>query len=177
MNENDDLDLELDLTDTSADDLEGNSNVPPGKYHARIDEVKRVSDMNSYLRVKFALLAGTSPAGVGHTLTERFYLTEKARKRINAFASRMKLVDATSLGNRVTVSFADLIGRQLIIEVIEDEYETKSGGKAKSSKLGFATFWSLDDPRVADVPRAKAQQAAPPKSKKPKSTGDEWEGL
>ena len=101
MSENDDLDLELDLTDTSADDLEGGNNVPPGKYHARIEEVKRVSDMTSYLRVKFALLAGTNPAGVGRALSERFYLTEKARKRINAFASRMRLVDAASLGSRV----------------------------------------------------------------------------
>jgi hypothetical protein len=181
------LDIDLDLTNLSADDLEGDGSPPPGKYHARIEDMQRVSDQNSYLKVRLSLLAGTDANGVGCVFSERFYLSDKAKKRLAILAHRLHLLADDSFGSRVSVNWFDAIGKQLIVQVVEEEYEAKGGAKAKRSKLAFAGFWGLDDERVKDVPRDQAAlrqpgakyQAAPPKSMSTaaKSAGGDWDTI
>jgi hypothetical protein len=176
------LEIELDLSRISAADLEGDSNPPPGKYHARIEDVQQVSDQTSYLKVRLALLAGTNPDGVGCTLYERFYLSEKARPRVANLVRRLKMIGDDAFGGSTTVDLGQAIGQQLIVQVIEEEYPTKDGGKGKRAKLSFAGFWNLADERVKDVPRdasAVRQASAPPPPKHPggggkKAAADDW---
>jgi hypothetical protein len=61
-------------------------------------------------------------------------------------------------GGRINIDWSQAIGKQLIVQVVEEQYEAKDGSKAKRAKLGFAGFWSLDDERVKDVPRDQAAQ-------------------
>jgi hypothetical protein len=177
------VEIELDLTTISAADLEGDNNPPPGKYHARIEDVQHVSDQKPYLKVRFALLAGTDPEGVGCALHERFYLSEKARPRVANLVRRLKLIGDDAFGGRTTVYLGQAIGQQLIVQVIEEEYPTKDGGKGKHAKLSFMGFWNLADERVKDVPRdaSAARQAStpPPPPKHPGGgkkapAGDDW---
>jgi hypothetical protein len=178
---NEPVEIELDLSTISVSDLEGEGSPPPGKYHAKIEDVQRVSDQTSYLKVRFALLAGTDPNGVGCLFSERFYLSDKAKKRLAILAHRLKLISEDDFGDRRTVDWDEAIGRQLIVQVVEEEYEAKSGGKAKRAKLAFAGFWDVADDRVKDVPRdpSAARQASAPKrnggGKKPPA--DEWEAI
>jgi hypothetical protein len=155
------VEIELDLSTISVGDLEGEGNPPPGKYHAKIEDMQRVSDQTSYLKVRFALLAGTDPNGAGCLFSERFYLSDKAKKRLAILAHRLKLIGEDDFGDRRTVDWNEAIGKQLIVQVVEEEYEAKSGGKAKRAKLAFAGFWDLADERVKDVPRdpSAARQA------------------
>src|SRR5262249_13221864 len=112
------------------------------------------------------------------------YLSDKARKRVAILAHRLKLVSDDDFGSRVAVDWAKAIGKQLIVEVIEEDFETKNGTKAKRSKLSFAGFWGLDDPRVQDVPRDTAAQRnaawsgnqppKPPAKVAPAAKSDDW---
>jgi len=177
MNENDDdLSMDMDLSDVRPDELEGGETVPTGRYHARLESVKRISDMNSHLKLRFTLLAGTNPAGVGHTFQEKLFLTEKAKPRLRGIATRMGLLTTANCGERVTINWGDAVGKEFVIEIVDHEFDGKNG-KVKTTQLGYVGVWPLGDERVKDVPKAKAQQPAAPKSEKPKPAGDEWEGL
>jgi hypothetical protein len=156
--QHDPVDIELDLSTFTADELEGDGSPPPGKYHARIEDCQRVSDKTSYLKLRLSLLAGTNPAGVGCVFSERFYLSDAAKKRLAILAHRLKLVADNDFGSRVNIDWAKVIGKQLVVQVIEEEFETKKGEKAKGAKLAFGGFWDLGDERVKDVPRDEAAQ-------------------
>jgi hypothetical protein len=177
MNEenDDDLSMEMDLSEVSPDDREGGSTVPTGQYHARLESIQRVSDMNSHLKLRFKLLAGTTAAGVGQTFQEKLFLTEKARPRLRGIATRMGLLTTANCGERVTINWGDVIGKEFVIEIVDHEFEGKNG-KVKTTQLNFVGVYQLNDERVKDVPRAKGQQPAAPKSTKAKPTGD-WEDL
>jgi hypothetical protein len=178
------VELELDLSTITLNDMEGDGNPPPGKYHARIEDAQCVSDQTSYLKIRLSLLAGTDPNGVGCVFSERFYLSDKAKKRLAILAHRLHLLADNDFGGRVNIDWSQAIGKQLIVQVVEEEYEAKNGNKAKRAKLAFAGFWSLDDERVKDVPRdqtalrqaAVAHRTAPPKNNS-KPAGDDWESI
>jgi hypothetical protein len=159
----DPVEVELDLSNLTEADLEGDT-PPPGRYHAQIQSIQRVSDKSSYLKIRLLLLAGTNPNGVGCVFSEKLFLTDAAKKRVACFAHRLRLIGENNFGGRVNVDWSKAVGRQLIVEVINEEYEGKHG-KATSAKLSWAGFWSLDDERVASVPRdptALQQQTATP---------------
>jgi hypothetical protein len=70
------------------------------------------------------------------------------------------------------------VGRHLIVEVIEEEFEKKDGSKATRAKLSYAGFWAVDDARVASVPKDEAAlKAALAKTKaaSPNRNPDEFE--
>jgi hypothetical protein len=177
MSENDDdLNMDMDLSDVRPDELESGEIVPIGRYHALLEEIKRVSDMTSYFKLRFKLLAGTNPAGVGHTFQEKLFLTEKAKPRLRGIAARMGLLTTANCGERVTINWGDAVGKEFVIEIVDHEFDGKNG-KVKTTQLSYAGIWTLDDERVREVPRHKGQPATASKSKKPKSTGDDWEDL
>jgi hypothetical protein len=107
-------------------------------------------------------------------------LSEKAIKRLTVLAHRLGMIGDDDFGGRATVDWSQAIGKQLIVQVIEEEYESKNGGKGKRAKLSFAGFWSLADERVKDVPRdaSAARQASMPPPKHPgggkKAAADDW---
>jgi hypothetical protein len=169
MSNRDDLSLEIDLTKIDVTELEGEDYPPPGKYHAQIDDVQRVSDQTSYLKIRFLTLAGTDSSAVGRVFSERFYLSDKAVKRLKVLAYRLGLIGEGDIGTHAVVNWREAIGRQLVVEVVEGEYTKKDGSKGVRGQLAFAGFWAVDDERVKDVPkdadslrRATAQAAARP---------------
>jgi hypothetical protein len=83
-------------------------------------------------------------------------LTDAALPRLKTLAKRAKLIDDSSFGSRVSVDWAKLVGRHLIVEIGEREYENSKGVKSKTTSLTFAGFWHVTDSRVADVPRDSA---------------------
>jgi hypothetical protein len=166
-------DFHLDLTGTTPEELEAGINVPPGKYHAVI--LNAEEDRESKTRcivLTFHTLAGTCPEGVDSVHQESLYLTEKNEKRVSLFAKRLGLITDADFGKQVRLNWRTAIGKQVVIEVVNDPYQEKEKdtGRLKvgpdgkpimrdSSKLAFAGIWPAEDPRVAAVPRS----AAPPK--------------
>jgi hypothetical protein len=108
-------------------------------------------------------------------------LSDKAKKRIAILAHRMRLISEDDFGDRVSIEWSQAIGKQLVVQVVEEEYDAKDGKKAKRAKLSFAGFWGLDDDRVKDVPRDQAAQRQATAARKPaatkatsKSKEDDW---
>jgi hypothetical protein len=157
----DDLDaFELDLDGFDEDALEqGGELIPAGRYHAEIlSVIKEDQDRKTpCIVLKLAILAGEHPEAVGRLLYERLYVSEKTRQRINLFAVRLGLAARADAKDpdrkRPTVNWNDVVGRQVVIDVHDDEYTKKDGTKAKASRVKFAGVWSVDDPRVGDVPK------------------------
>jgi hypothetical protein len=147
------IDIELDLTQMTPEDLENEGGPPAGKYHVQVTEVRRVSDSSSHLKVKMHCLAGTNPEGVGKMFAEKFFLSDAAMKRLNILAKRAGLIDESDFGSRVAVDWSRLIGKHLVVEVEMQEYTTKKGTAAKAPRLTFQGFWSPTDDRVRDVPK------------------------
>jgi hypothetical protein len=176
-NYQDSLSVNMNLAGVTPDDLEQGGTPPPGRFHARISDVKHISDETSYLKFRLAILAGTNPAGAGTVLFERFFLTERAIKRLAILAMRLGLMSRDACGKSIDVNWSLAIGKELIVEVIEEEYTNKKGEKAKSAKLSYGGFWSLDHEDVKNVPRAAPSASAPPikNSGVAKATaGDDW---
>jgi hypothetical protein len=150
------VEFELDLTGLTEDDLESDGRCAPGRYHIQFTDAAH--DAKSQLpcvRLKYTILAGTDPSAVGTVLEERLYFSEKAKKRAAIFAKRLGLIDASAFGKRSSLDWSGAVGQQAIVEIHEEEYDKKDGGKAKSSKITFAGIWPIDDPRTKDVPRGK----------------------
>jgi hypothetical protein len=153
------VDFELDLTGLSEEDLEQENHGPPGRYHVQFtDAIRDPKSQNPCLRLKYQILAGTDATAVGLVMEERLYFSEKAQKRAAIFAKRLGLIDGEAFGRRSTIDWSALVGTQAVVEVIEEEYEKRDGGKGISSKISFAGVWSTDDDRAKDVPRGKVPE-------------------
>jgi hypothetical protein len=171
------LEIDLDLTDLTEADLEGGGGVAPGRYHAQVTGVSQEADGRTpYLALKLLVLAGTVAGQTGLTHTERLYLSDKATKRLAIFARRLGLISADDFGSRTRPDWEAAVGRQVVVEVVEESYTKTDGTKGKSSKLTFAGIWPVTDERVKDVPKdaqALAGNGPPPKGGAARVTADE----
>src|SRR5262245_15753780 len=103
----------IDLSDLMEDDLSG-KRVPVGRYHAVI--LGSADDNGSATparAVKFLMLTGDAK---GMTLTERLYLSDKAKKRLALFLRRLGVIKPEDFGKRVQIDWNSLAGRQCIVE-------------------------------------------------------------
>ncbi len=163
------LTVALDLTQVkTVDDLEGAATVPPGRYHVLIREVRRESDPSPHLLIKYETLAGTNAVGVGLVAAEKFFLSDKAAKRVAILANRLGLMAPSQLGQRVNFDAGALVGKDLVVEVIAEEFTAKDGGKRSAGKWSFAGFYSPNDERAKGVPRGRFNHVpAPPRQQQP----------
>jgi hypothetical protein len=166
---NDDLYFDFDTSKFREEEeiTRGCGPIPDGLYHAVVNAVEQdPSGQNPAIKLTFMLLAGTVPNQTYRRLSERLFLTEKGKHRVLLFANRLGLLGKPELGQpNVRKNWGETIGKQVIIEVANREYEYKDGSKHKVSNLAFFGIWKLDDPNVAQVPRASAvalEQAAIP---------------
>lgn len=56
-------------------------------------------------------------------------------------------------GERKEPDWSEAIGREMIIEVKASEYTGTDGSKRQGSEVEFLSFWMLNNPAVASVPR------------------------
>lgn len=122
----------------------------PGRYHVMVKDVDETEALSKWesIVMTFEILAGTIPGQEGKTLREFFSVKETAAKRLNLLAMVTGLL---SLGEKREVRFSEARGRQLIIEIEEQEYQGK-----KRARVPWAGLWRLDHPDVKDVPRDAA---------------------
>lgn len=151
--DNDELHIELDLTKITASDLEGEAILPPDMYHIVIVAAKKD---DGALKLRYQVLASAKhPETVGSLASERFFLSDKAIKRLVILGHRLGLIDDNEFGGRKNIDWSAAQNRDLIVQVINEEYEKKDGSPGISSKWTYAGFWSPDDERAGDCPRGK----------------------
>jgi hypothetical protein len=141
----------------SEDDVGGSQYLLPGRYHVVVQSVDDSFDKKDYITVEMVALAGTTPGQQKRIVREKFFVSEAAKPRLARFAVVVGLVRPGDPKASADFSLAE--GRQLIVEVTEEEYVGKDGKDHKSSRVAYLGMWSLGNAEVADVPR-DAQAAA-----------------
>lgn len=153
--------VDLSLLNDTPEALEGEAIVPEGKYHALITSVEHAEMPSAHYKVRYQILAGTNKAAVGCNSVEKFFLSENAIKRLKVLAMRLGLIGENDFGGNKALNMAELIGREVIVEIAHDTYvSNKDGKERKRSQWAYAGFWSPADARVADVPRNTQAAAA-----------------
>jgi hypothetical protein len=141
----------------SEDDVSGYQRPLPGRYHAVVKHVDESFEKFDKLIIDFEVLAGTVPDMQGRELSEFFAVTDKAIPRLQRLALCLGLLQPGEPDR--DVEFADGVGRDLVIEIEENNYE-KDGKKISGVRVGYLGMWSTNNAAVADVPKGEIQQGS-----------------
>ena len=137
----------------SEDDISGYQKPLPGRYHVVVKHVDESFEKFDKIVVDFEVLAGTVPDQQGRELPEFFACTDKAIPRLQRLALCVGLLKPGEPDR--DVEFTDAVGRDLVIEVEENNYKTKEGKEVNSVRVGYLGMWSTANEAVKDVPKGK----------------------
>jgi hypothetical protein len=149
----------ISLPQYTADDLDGDDDalLSRGKHHIRIMSVK-IPTGKDWLRLGYTVLASTAPENVGCASSEKFHLSESAKKRLAILANRLGWLNGADFSTAVAIDYSHAIRRELIVETIHETFVDQKGQNRTVTKWTFGGFWTPDDPRVANVPKAGQPQ-------------------
>jgi hypothetical protein len=140
---------------SSPNDLKGRQRPLPGKYHVAINHWDETCSKKNELVVGFVVLDGTTPGMVGREIQTSMlfeYDGKDLTDRIVRLALCCGLLQPGQECDEDLTHKAN--GKQLVIEVVEREYEDKKTGEKKKvvdlGNFGYAT-WAVDDQLVVDV--------------------------
>jgi len=160
----------LDASNTqSEDDIQGRSRPVAGKYHVAIQHaVEKASKHKATpgVEIEFQVVCdGITADGKDTTVGQAgktmplflSYLSEKGDDATKACIDRVVrlalCIGLIKAGEAKEPDWAEAMGRELVIEIVEGEFENKSGQKQKGSDVAFFGFWSLGNKHVANVPK------------------------
>src|ERR1019366_2819248 len=146
-----DLTFDFDLSEVkSLSDLDLVRYLPAGKYVAFLRSIlNEPFSEPPAVRLTFAISAGPLK---GRQHRERLSFTDSEKPRTILFAKRLGLINESDCGvSSVGKSWADAIGKQVVIEIIEDNYVQTHLNPNWANKLEIAGIWDVSDPFVADV--------------------------
>ena len=135
----------------SEDDISGFQRPLPGRYHVVVKHVDESFEKFDKIVVDFEVLAGTVPDQQGRELPEFFACTDKAIPRLQRLALCVGLLQPGQ--PEADVEFTDAVGRDLVIEVEENNYKTKEGKEVNSVRVGYLGMWSTANEAVKGVPK------------------------
>jgi hypothetical protein len=157
----------LDASDVqNENDLHGQARTKPGRYHVVVNHAEEKGSKKKGspgIETEFQVLCeGLDPTGkltVGQlNSTIRMFLNltgSDADKTQTCLRNALLLALATGVmkpGEKKEPNWEEAIGRELVIQVVPDEYE-KDGVKVPSSEVKMFGYWSLGNEQVADVPK------------------------
>jgi hypothetical protein len=143
--------LDCDLSDVaSLDDLKPFIGLPAGKY---LVTLKAIADERSAafqaIKLTFVVLSGRN---TGRRHNERLFMSERGLPRAILFAKHLGLIAESDYGQtNVRKPWNSAIGKNVVIEIITEEFVTSRGGKSRDSRIKYDGIYSTDDPLVADV--------------------------
>lgn len=158
---------ELDLGGfTDEGDLSGGRDfIRAGTYHISFTTVNLhpTNRKNEYVNAKrfgFQVLAGTDPSQVGKQGEEDFTNPAASHKdggkfclqQLTRLAWKTGLVSLADLGKRVSINWADIVGRQCVVVIVEEEFTRNDGTKGKSSKFKPMGYFAVNDQEAAGIP-------------------------
>jgi hypothetical protein len=159
----------------SLDDEESSRGVrEPGFYRAILDEVKESEHSEGAVDFYYRVTMGDYK---GSIVRDTLYHPDYARKdssapglarRLRILAGRLGLWDGKP-GEAVNVCWLDAIGREVVIQAIEDKYKDKGGVERVNYKPDFAGIFPLDHHEIPEAVRTAL--ALPPA--RPKDSGSQ----
>ncbi len=171
----DDLSMDFDTVAIKSEaDISVGNMVADGRYHAVVEKVEKDNGNNPCYKIAFKVIDGTVRGQVNKSITERLFLTEKAKPRLMLFASRLGLFGQQDYGKpHVSKNWGSVVGSHVVIEVKTRTYPKTDGTEGKSTNLSFDGIWKLDDPKVADVPKGHVPAAGSAPAAAPTASFDD----
>jgi hypothetical protein len=148
---------ELDFSSvTSEDDLSGYDSIPNGQYHLVCNAADDSRERRDGIWIEWQVRAGNVKKQQGKTFRETFYdgspdhkdggeFCENRKKRLALAAG---LAGPAVFGKRASVEWSDLVGRQIVAAVVNNETEKGTFSQTDGLKL-----FSPTDPKVSEVPK------------------------
>lgn len=141
--------------DVDVDSVGGFDRVLKGSYLTKIHSVDEESDSKGKMIVDFEIICGTTPEQAGKMHREWFEKTNQkmaVRKQIAlAIAGGLTTVDkikaAKTSGEPVDIDYQDLIGKLVVINLEDNEYNGKT-----STRIAWDEIYHPADKRVNHVP-------------------------
>lgn len=152
----------------SEDDISGKSRPVPGKYHVAVNHAEEKASKKKAtpgLEIEFQVICdGLAPDGKTPT-------NGQAGKTIPLFLSYIGGDDAKTKtcldrvcrlalccgvlrpGEAREPDWSEAFGRELVIEIEEQQYDGPDGTVKTGSQVSFLGFWSLGNKAVANVPK------------------------
>lgn len=152
----------------SEDDISGFNNPLPGRYHVVVNSVDESFNEVDKIVMEFAVLKGTVPGQETKTIREYFSVQGANDKKTAGCLIRLQRL-ALVLGlllpkeKEKEISFEDGLGRQLVVDVVENRYTDRSGNEKVGVRVDYLGFWSVWNPTVQDVPFDEAARASVPR--------------
>ena len=152
----------------SEDDFNGNARPVPGRYHVAVNHAEEKGSKKKGtpgLELEFQVISdGLSSDGKTSTSgqsgrTIPLFLSYiggddgKTQTCLNRVARLAICVGVLNAGEAKEPDWGDSIGRELVIEIEEQEYTNDKGDEKKGSQVSFMGFWSLGNKEVAAVPK------------------------
>ena len=158
------LDHDLDDFDPAAarKALADGGNVPPGKYHVRLDGAKVTTTGGglSFDELTFTVVEGRyAGAEFGAKLWHSDKPANHTRAKIVKHALGMMHQNPDGKGYLPTEgreTFAESLGCECVAEAEHEVFTGKSGKPQTKTVATFAGFWSVTDPEVKGVKKAAA---------------------
>lgn len=155
------------------EDVQGESNYlsEPGTYHfvitnVREGEGKKGAAIDGFT-VEMDCLAGTAADCAGKSHAESLFKPDMskseanqlaANRRLAAFFIATDLMRPDQLGKACKLNLQDCAGRQLIMRLSRQMEKNDATGKwdvpTKFLQIDYAAIFHIDDPEVADIPKA-----------------------
>lgn len=144
--------LDIDAQDVQDETEVGQFKLPkPGRYHVVVKEVDESEETyQNKVVIEFEVKAGTVPDQEKRTIREFFATTPKALPRLKRLAIILGLLKG---GEKKQINFVEGIGRQLVIDVEEHQYDDREGKKVDTVRIGFMGMYRPTDADVKGVPK------------------------
>lgn len=158
----------------AADTFEGGSSfiAKPGTYHIMVsnvdpEPVTKDGKAMEGLKVEGGILGGTEPTEKDKTIEFMLWAPkptdknngEMAKRKLTRFAYAMGFIDEFKPGQKINIDCEVCEGRQLVAKFSEQERDGK-----KRIELHFSDIYHVDDPAVAEIPKAAQAISVIPKS-------------
>ena len=147
-------------TAKSEDDFSGQSRPAPGKYHVAVNHAEEKGSKKKGtpgLELEFQVLEGTPSGQSGKTIPMFLsYLGGDEAKTKGCLDRVTRLAICCGVlrpGEAKEVDWQEAVGRELVIEIEEQDYEDDKGNARKGSQVAYMGFWSLGNKEVRAVPR------------------------
>lgn len=122
--------------------------IPEGRALVEIETVKE--DDADYLELRYRVKAHEDPAVVGLSSDERFYLSDRAIKRLACLLKRLGIIERGGDDADLEFDPQDLVGADVVVDFTHEHKERKDGSTYSQHRWGFLQFWSVTDDRVKE---------------------------
>ena len=129
--------MNYDVDFTGVEEVSNASAIPPGKYVARVQEVKEKESRSQvpYLQLRFIIAEGKYQ---GRSIFDSLFFTQKSKPRLMLALKSLGI----KVDGKLSLDPSELVGRHAIIHTTVEPWETDNGEKREEAKIKYSGYES-----------------------------------